>query len=113
MQIPVEVLIPLLIVGGFVGWLLYSYDKKKTFPKEYEFTCQRCGAKWYMTPAEVKESKKLEKDIQLLKARRIGAITASTHNAFTEKIAFVEHMKKSTKKCPQCGSCEITTTEKY
>lgn len=109
---PADEMIYTLFCGAIFGFLLFlllRYNPEST-PKEYEFTCQRCGAKWYMTPAEIKESKKLEKDIWRLKTRRIGTMMR-THDAFTEKIAFVERLKKSTKKCPQCGSCEIIRTE--
>ena len=83
------------------------------FNKEYKFTCERCGREWFASSKEIKEQKKLKKEIKLMnsvvnttKIMRLGIPTKKVQiqNAILSqmKLAYSDPTK-----CPDCGSRKV------
>lgn len=81
------------------------------FNPEYQFTCQRCGCEWYMTKREIKEAHIAARNARSLKIKRTGFHTTKTYNNLTSQIAVLERTAHNDKKCPACGSTQISKTK--
>lgn len=81
------------------------------FNPEYRFCCARCGQEWYMTRKEIKEASLARRNAFSLKVRRTGFHTTKTYNNLTSQIAVLERTAHNDKKCPACGSTQISKTK--
>lgn len=87
------------------------------FRKQYKFTCVMCGHEWYVTPKELKQSKKLKKEIDLMqstfnmtKASRLGIPTRKVQG----QAAVLSEMKQTyydPTRCTCCGSARTARTK--
>lgn len=78
------------------------------FNPEFEFTCNRCHNKWYMTKKDINESHKAAQAAKQLRMKRAGSIRTKTISGLTQQISVLEHTATSDKRCPCCGSSSIT-----
>ena len=83
------------------------------FDREFKFTCQRCGRTWYATSDEIKKSKKLRKDINLMnatlnitKASRLGVPTRKVQRQ-TLVLSEMQQAYNDPTRCPDCGSRKV------
>ena len=83
------------------------------FNTEYKFTCKRCGRIWYASSKEIREQKRLKREINLMnttanvtKLSRLGIPTKKVQrqNAIlsTMKLAYSDP-----KRCPDCHSRKV------
>jgi hypothetical protein len=83
------------------------------FNKEYKFTCERCGRTWFVSSKELREQKRLKKEINLMNAtanmtklRRLGIPTKKVQrqNAVLSamKLAYSDLTR-----CPDCHSRKV------
>ena len=87
------------------------------FNKEFKFTCQRCGCTWYATSDEIKQSKKLKKDINLMnatlnitKASRLGIPTRKVQRQ-TLVLSEMQQAYNDPERCPDCGSRKVSKSK--
>jgi len=83
------------------------------FDTEYKFTCERCGRTWFASSKELKEQKRLKKEINLMSATanmtklsRLGIPTKKVQR----QNAVLSAMKltySDPTRCPDCGSRKV------
>lgn len=83
------------------------------FNKEYKFTCERCGREWFASSKEIKEQKKLKKEINLMSATaditKFGRLGVPTKKVQRQNAVLSEmrHAYSDPTKCPDCGSGKV------
>ena len=83
------------------------------FNKEYRFTCQRCNNTWYATAKEIREQKKLMKEINLMSATadttKFGRLGVPTKKVQRQNAVLSEmrHAYSDPTRCPDCGSRKV------
>lgn len=78
------------------------------FNPEYVFTCEKCGASWYLTKKEIKECRTNRRMYFSMKSSRIGSLNTKKIHNLTSKMGIIQNQKDLDKKCPNCGSHHIT-----
>ncbi|MBQ3112540.1 MAG: zinc-ribbon domain-containing protein [Firmicutes bacterium] len=81
---------------------------KALIAKEYEFTCSRCGNKWYATQKDIDQSKKTKQGIRLAKMEKFGFHTTKTHRNLQTQISQMQAGLNDPCQCPSCGSRSVT-----
>lgn len=76
--------------------------------KEIECTCLRCGSVWYTTKKEVRESKRLKREIKMAKFDNTWRFhSVRTHRNNVAQIAFMESVYADPFRCSDCGSTDV------
>jgi len=83
------------------------------FNPEYKFTCKRCGRTWFVSSKEIREQKRLKREINLMKTT--ANVTKLTRLGIpTKKVqrqnAILSAMKlaySDLKRCPDCHSRKV------
>lgn len=76
--------------------------------KEIECTCLRCGSIWRITKKEIRESKRLKREISMAKFDNTWRLhSVRTHRNNVAQIAFMESMYVDPFRCPDCGTLEV------
>lgn len=76
--------------------------------KEYEFNCLKCGSKWYECKRDIKESKRLEREIRYIKFKMHFTLqTNKSRRRLAEQLAQIRLGQRDYLRCPTCGSRHI------
>ena len=76
--------------------------------KEIECTCLRYGSVWHTTKKEIRESKRLKREISMAKFDNTWRLhSVRTHRNNVTQIAFMESMYVDPFRCPECGTLEV------
>lgn len=84
--------------------------------REYQFKCQKCGQVWYATDKDIKQSKKLSKDLRHAKTLKNvdnmgGLYRGEKYVRQSEQIAQMQVAQTDPERCPACGSRQVEVTE--
>ena len=85
----------------------------KMFNTEYKFICERCGRTWFASSKELKEQKRLKKEINLMSATaditKFGRLGVPTKKVQRQNAVLSEmkHAYSDPTRCPDCGSRKV------
>ena len=76
--------------------------------KEIECTCLRCGSIWHTTKKEIRESKRLKREISMVKFDNTWRLhSVRTHRNNVAQIAFMELAYVDPFRCSNCGTTDV------
>ncbi|MBQ1213239.1 MAG: hypothetical protein IIX69_07465 [Clostridia bacterium] len=76
-------------------------------PTEVECKCCKCGWKWFTTDKEIRESKKLKREIAMAKHSDTWSFKSNkTHRENVARISQMQMAYSDPLKCPNCGSSQ-------